>query len=303
MSENYNTIEEETDGYSSFKRKPTADELTQKYYKTEEPAPQFDQLKAERLRRMGKLNVASQGIQLLGDIAGNLAGGTVQRRQPDTTGSKLYNSYQNMLDNYDTQKTNYNYRKYRDKRNNLKVAIGRADRDEELQAAGQIRREDLQLKRENDTFNKNKWTAEQNNKKLDRAETERYHTGMLDKAKTKNDKSVNVETNRGTVNLKPEQISRMSAEILDNADQLSKIHSGWFEKQPVINSITTLPIPGQFTYKLSSRIKPEDLARDYLNTQYSKEDKKSLDQKRSNTFHLGEQNSGNSNTNTNPFDF
>lgn len=111
------------------KRKLTSDELIQQFYSVKEKAPEIDQAKVDRLRRMGRINQLAQGTKVLADIAGTAMGANVRKRQPDQTAPALFQSYQNMLDKYRDETDAYNLRDFSVKRQNAQFGLQRADAD------------------------------------------------------------------------------------------------------------------------------------------------------------------------------
>lgn len=114
------------------KRKPTADELLQKLYAKNVPEPTFDQDKADRLQRMGKINQLGRGANVLGDVLSVALGAKVRRRQPDQVAPALYKSYQANLDKYKAEKDGNLLRNYSKDIEDLRFGIGRADREDEM---------------------------------------------------------------------------------------------------------------------------------------------------------------------------
>lgn len=111
------------------KRKLTPDELVQQFYSVKEKAPEVDNAKIDRLRRMGRLNQLAQGTKVLADIAGTAMGANVRKRQPDSTAPALFQSYQNALDKYKDQTDAYNLRDFSVKRQNAQLGLQRADKE------------------------------------------------------------------------------------------------------------------------------------------------------------------------------
>lgn len=116
-------------------RKKTADELLQELYKKNIPEPTFDQDKADRLQRMGKINQLGRSINVLGDIFGTAIGANTRRRQPDATAPALYQSYQANLDKYKAEKDANLLRDYDKDRQDILYGISRADRQEGIDIA------------------------------------------------------------------------------------------------------------------------------------------------------------------------
>lgn len=116
-------------------QKPTADELLSKLYSKNIPEPTFDQDKADRLQRMGRLNQVGRSLNVLGDIFGTAIGANTRRRQPDTTAPALYQSYQANLDKYKAEKDANLLRDYDKERQDILHQISRADRQEGIDIA------------------------------------------------------------------------------------------------------------------------------------------------------------------------
>lgn len=122
------------EGRVGSKRRTTGD-LVQNLYKKNIPEPTFDQDKADRLQRMGRINQLGRSINVLGDIFGTAIGANTRRRQPDTTAPALYQSYQANLDKYKAEKDANLLRDYDKDRQDIITGIGRADRQEGINIA------------------------------------------------------------------------------------------------------------------------------------------------------------------------
>ena len=119
----------------NIQNKSTADELLNRLYSKNIPEPTFDQDKADRLQRMGKLNQLGRSVNVLGDIFGTAIGNNTRRRQPDTTAPALYQSYQANLDKYKAEKDANLLRDYDKERQDILHQISRADRQEGIDIA------------------------------------------------------------------------------------------------------------------------------------------------------------------------
>jgi len=106
------------------------DELIKKLYGLKVPEPVFDQDKADRLQKMGRINQVGRSLNVLGDFVGTAIGANIKRRQPDTTSPALYQSYQANLDKYKAEKDANILRDYDKDRQDIVYGIGRADRQE-----------------------------------------------------------------------------------------------------------------------------------------------------------------------------
>lgn len=189
--QSYNPIDQINSGnvVVNSPKKPTTDELIAKFYSTREPAPIFDQAKADRIQRMGKINQIGQGAKVLGDLFGSALGANTRRRQPDQTAPALYNSYQNMLDRYEGQKEAFNYRDFQTKRDNFRFGIGQAHQEDQMNLAAQKQKDWMRAKEADNKLNFGKWNAEYGLKKDNAKETARKNREMADIARIRANKT------------------------------------------------------------------------------------------------------------------
>lgn len=246
------------------KRKLTTEEQVQQFYAAREKPPVFDQGKADRLQRMGRINQIGQGVKVLGDILGSALGANTKRSQPDQTAPALYQSYQNMLDRYEGQKEAFNYRDFQTKRDNARFGVGRADKNT---ATEQWNRRQTAIEKANEIKalqEQNKWESGQKNKEVDQEETKRYHSGMLARPTAgsidKSTKPKIVKTDKATHEMSPAEYSQRRERALKNSDLLKERFADMFIHTPKLNKYNKI-IPGQFVTTLSPEIKDDDLVR------------------------------------------
>ena len=248
----------------TVKPKLTVDEQLQKFYATREPAPVFDQEKADRIQRMGRINQVGQGVKVLGDLFGSAIGANTRRRQPDTTAPALYQSYQNMLDKYEGEKQAYNYRGFQKNLQDAQLGIQRADKETAQEFAN---RRQTAIEKANEIKalqEQNKWETGQKNKEVDQKETERYHTGMLNRpvagSVDKANKPITIKTTKNTYTLSPSEASYTRGRAIENLELLKKKYPTWVTVVPKLDEWNEV-VPGQFTTKLDPRVKDDDLIR------------------------------------------
>jgi hypothetical protein len=148
-------------------KKSKADEILQKIYSTNVPEPVFDQAKADRLQRMGRVNQIGKGISILGDMLATGLGANVKRRQDDGTAARLYQSYEQNLDKYKNDKDTYSLRKLSKSLDDAKLALSEDRHTSELdlrdkQIKAQQKRYEYENERETEKtrIENAKWAAE-----------------------------------------------------------------------------------------------------------------------------------------------
>lgn len=97
-------------------------------------------------------------------------------------------------------------------------------------------------------------------------ETKRHNRAMENKKTGKaleKDLPVTIQTAKNTYQLKPEEAAFIKGEVMKNSEAYREKYPGWFEKVQKTNDFGN-PIEGEFSYKLSPRIKDQDLIRAYL---------------------------------------
>lgn len=157
------------------------EELLKRFYAKREPEPTFNQDKSDRLQRMGRLNQAGRGINVIGDALGVALGANVKRRQPDTTSSALYQAYQDNLDKYKAEKDAWTQRDYRKDLQDIQLGLSRADLEEQ-RAFMKQKQADWNKAKEAD--NKLKWAQWSAKYDLDkgRADETARHNKEMEKA-------------------------------------------------------------------------------------------------------------------------
>lgn len=149
-------------------KRSKAEELLQKIYSTNVPEPVFDQAKADRLKRMGRVNNMGKSISVLADIAASGMGANVKRRQDDGTAARLFQSYENNLDKYKNDQDVYSLRKMSKSLDDAKIGLSEARREEQLDFQNRKQADWMKAKEADNKLNWAKWSAtyDLNNRKF-----------------------------------------------------------------------------------------------------------------------------------------
>lgn len=260
-------------------RKKTADELLQELYKKNIPEPTFDQDKADRLQRMGRINQLGRSINVLGDIFGTAIGANTRRRHPDTTAPALYQSYQANLDKYKAEKDANLLRDYDKDRQDIITGISRADRQEDIDIAQKRFDAQQRYKEAQQKLEWQKYLAGLTQKERELAIAQqnadsnriRANKAGAKEKKNENDDKV-IATKYGTVTLTPDQASYIRDNALKNSAVLEKRYPNLYEASTSFDMQTGKMVNQK---KLSTRVKDDDLIRAYLEMQ--EEDKRVSD--------------------------
>lgn len=145
-------------------KRSKAEELLQKIYSTSVPEPVFDQAKADRLKRMGRVNQMGKGISVLGDILSSGLGANVNRRQDDGTAARLYQSFENNLDKYKNDQDVFSLRKMSKSLEDAKLGLNEERRAEQLELANKKQADWMKAKEVDRAINYAKWSADYNRK-------------------------------------------------------------------------------------------------------------------------------------------
>jgi len=151
------------------------DELVKKLYGMKVPEPVFDQDKADRLQKMGRINQVGRSLNVLGDIFGTAIGANTRRRQPDSTAPALYQSYQANLDKYKAEKDANILRDYDKDRQDIVYGIGRADRQEGIDISQKRFEAEQKVKEAQRELEWKKYLAGLTQKERDAAERSRHN--------------------------------------------------------------------------------------------------------------------------------
>lgn len=141
-------------------KKTEAQKLLDKIYSTNIPEPVFDQAKADRLQRMGRINQVGNGVSVLGDMLASGLGATVKRRQPDGVAAGLYQSFEQNLDKYKNDIDTYSLRKMSKNLDDAKLGLGEARRAEQLDFQNRKQADWMKAKEADNKLNWAKWSAE-----------------------------------------------------------------------------------------------------------------------------------------------
>jgi len=141
-------------------KKSKAEELIQKIYSTNVPEPVFDQAKADRLKRMGRINQMGKGISVLGDMLASGLGANVNRRQDDGTAARLYQSYEQNLDKYKNDQDVYSLRKLSKSLEDARMGLSEARREEQLDFQNRKQADWMKAKEADNKLSWAKWSAE-----------------------------------------------------------------------------------------------------------------------------------------------
>lgn len=265
------TITPKEEKLRSRPKPKTHEELLQSFYDVKEKAPEVDQAKIDRLRRMGRLNQLAQGTKVLADIAGTAMGANVRKRQPDSTAPALFQSYQNTLDKYKDQTDAYNLRDFSVKRQNAQLGLQRADKETAQEFANR-RQAAIEKNNEAKTALENSkflLGLKQKQQQIDNLKAYQEARLKIDKEKLKigkngsSDKSkqpITIKTAKKTYTLSPAEASYTRGKAIENIDLLKKKYPTWTITVPKLDEWNEI-IPGEFTTKLDPRIKDDDLIR------------------------------------------
>ena len=145
-----------------------ADKLMQQLFAIREPKPVFDQAKADRLQKMGRINQLGKGIGVLGDMLSLGLGANVRQRRPDTTSPALYQAYQNLLDQNKAANDNWAIRDTQNQKQNIGIAFNEEHRKEQEALRQQQLKNQLEIAQQKNDFDRIKYIQDQINKGLDR---------------------------------------------------------------------------------------------------------------------------------------
>lgn len=246
-----------------------ANEILQRIYKTNVPEPVFDQAKADRLKRMGRVNQMGNGLSVLGDMLATGLGAPVKRRQEDGTAARLYQSYENNLDKHKNDKDVYSLRKLSKSLDDAKLGLSEERRSEQMELANRKQAAYEKAKEADDKLNREKWEAEYN-RKLKADEMNAKYKAMdsesrrISANKTGATGSANqpkkIQTAKTTYEMTPAEYSFRRERALKNSDLLKERFANMFINTPKLDKYQR-PIPGQFDTSLNPEIKDDDLVR------------------------------------------
>lgn len=249
-----------------------ADQLMKDLFSTRETAPVPDAAKAERLRRMGRLNQVSRGVGVLGDMLSLGLGANVKRRQPDNVAPAIYQAYENMMDRDKSLMDAYKLRDFQTQRSNTLYGLSAEDRkrhdklvEEDTKAsralAKEMRDETTRRYKEGIEYRNTKDKQDREDKVYSRTHLTPYQSIMAGKEVAgKAGKPVTIKTAQQTYTFAPEEASFLRSKAIQNYDLLKKKYASWFINVPERDEWGDA-IPGKFTVKLDSRVKDEDLIR------------------------------------------
>lgn len=146
-----------------------ADEILQRIYSKSVPEPVFDQAKADRLQKMGRINQMGRGIGVLGDMLATGLGAPIKRRQSDTVSNALYQSYSDNLDKYKSDQDIHSLRQYSKYLDDAKLGLSEERRAEQLDFQNRKQADWMKAKEADSKLNWAKWQADYDmkNKNLD----------------------------------------------------------------------------------------------------------------------------------------
>ncbi|MDD2304505.1 MAG: hypothetical protein PHP53_07400 [Prolixibacteraceae bacterium] len=257
------TITPKEEKLRSRPKPKTHEELLQSFYDVKEKAPEIDQAKVDRLRRMGRLNQLAQETKVLADIAGTAMGANVRKRQPDSTAPALFQSYQNTLDKYRDQTDDYNLRDFSVNRQNAQYGIQRADK-ETAQDFANRRQAAIEKNNEAKTALENSKFLAGLRQKQQSIDNLKEHNQAIEKSvmirANKADRPKIIQTKYATHEISPAEYSFRRERALKNSELLKTRFKNMFIDTPKLNKYNK-PIPGQFVTSLNPDIKDDDLVR------------------------------------------
>lgn len=139
-------------------------EILKRIYEKNVPEPVFDQAKADRLQRMGRINQMGRGIGVLGDMLATGLGAPIKRRQPDTVSNALYQSYSDNLDKYKSDQDIHSLRQYSKYLDDAKLGLSEERRQQQLDFQNRKQADWLKAKEADSKLSWAKWTADYDRK-------------------------------------------------------------------------------------------------------------------------------------------
>jgi len=153
-------------------------ELINKYFNTKEEAPVFDQAKADRLQKMGRINTLGRGLNVLGDGLSLALGANVKRKAPDTTAPALYQSYENTLDQHTQETKAYKQRDFQKKLSDIQFGISRLDKETDQDYRERVQKANEEFRKVKNAQDLAKWQLDYNINKDKATESERHNKEM-----------------------------------------------------------------------------------------------------------------------------
>lgn len=156
-------------------RTVSPDELIQKLYSLRVPEPTFNQDKADRLQRMGRVNQLGRGVSVLGDMLATGLGAPIKRRNPDNVSPALVQSYLDNLDKYKAEKDANILRNYQKDIDDIRTGLSHSYREQATELARQKQADWMKAKEADQRLNYAKWSADWDLNRRKAGETERHN--------------------------------------------------------------------------------------------------------------------------------
>lgn len=276
-------------------------EILQRIYSANVPEPVFDQAKADRLKRMGRVNQMGNGLSVLGDMLATGLGANVKRRQEDGTAARLYQSYENNLDKYKNDKDVYSLRKMSKMLDDSRLELSEVRRDEQMDFQNRKQEAWERAKQADSALDAAKWSATYDLNNSKSKESERHNKAMEDAAEIRANKTgttnnankpVTIRTKNNEYQLKQSDVDFYSSEMMSQSKEVKLKYPELYEEVPETKMAKNkfdedVEIPtGRNILKLKPNITRTDLARVYKEEEEKKAAESNINQRRANTLGL-----------------
>lgn len=252
-------------------QKSQADLIMQDLFTRKEPEPVEDTAKIERLQRMGNINAIGQGMGVIGDALSLALGANVRRRQPDRVAPMIYQQYERAMDQTKANRDAWQHRDFQTTRDNLKTGYTVAVRKEAEAEARKVRADEMENRFNIAKLNADekkeaaKLLAQYRKDTLNQREKDRLARLAGKGRASKEDKPVKIATAKKTYELTPEEVSRISNEMI-GSEQARTQHPDWFDKKEIFkeDEYGVKTGTGEFEYKPKVGLSKTAMAQAYL---------------------------------------
>lgn len=136
------------------------EELLRRLYEKRIPEPTFNQDKADRLQRMGRVNQIGRGVSVLGGILATGLGAPIKRMNPDNVTPSLVQSYLDNLDKYKAEKDANILRNYQKDIEDIRTGLSHSYREQATELAKQKQADWMKAKEMDNKLSWEKWSTE-----------------------------------------------------------------------------------------------------------------------------------------------
>ncbi len=250
-------------------REEGAKEILKRIYEKNIPEPKFDQAKADRLQKMGRINTMGRGIGVLGGMLATGLGAPIKKSAPDNTSNALYQSYSDNLDKYKSDQDIHSLRQYSKYLDDAKLGLSEERNNQSVDLQNRRLTAEEKKAEARDKLDNLKWQADYESKGKTAAEVARHNREMEKAALIRANKTgaankANltkiIQTKNDTHEISPAEYSFRRERALKNSKLLKTRFKNMFIDTPKLNKYNK-PIPGQFVTSLNPDIKDDDLVR------------------------------------------